>query len=100
MSEPKTNASVAAPDSPFPNADLLYRLRSLPLAATALQVGAHPDDEEAGMIAYLSRGLGVRTVYWSATRGEGGQNRIGPQRGEALGIVRTWESLDARRRGQ
>jgi LmbE family N-acetylglucosaminyl deacetylase len=47
-------------------------------------------------MAYLSRGLGVRTVYWSATRGEGGQNRTGPERGEALGILRTWESLDAR----
>jgi LmbE family N-acetylglucosaminyl deacetylase len=80
----------------FPNADLPYRLRSLPIAAAALHVGAHPDDEETGMVAYLSRGLGVRTVYWSATRGEGGQNRIGPDRGEALGLVRTWESLDAR----
>ena len=47
-------------------------------------------------MAYLSRGLGARTVYWSATRGEGGQNRTGSERGEALGVIRTWESLDAR----
>jgi LmbE family N-acetylglucosaminyl deacetylase len=89
--------TVPAGDVLFPNADLLYRLRGLALAATALHVGAHPDDEESGMLAYLSRGLGARTVYWSATRGEGGQNRIGPDQGEALGVVRTWESLDARR---
>src|ERR671922_2519127 len=83
-------------DSPQAAADLLYRLRSLPVAGAVLHVGAHPDDEDSGTIAYLSRGLGVRTVYWSATRGEGGQNRLGPEKGEALGIVRTWESLDAR----
>lgn len=44
----------------------------------------------------MSRGKGLRTVYWSATRGEGGQNRQGSDKAEALGIVRTWESLAAR----
>jgi LmbE family N-acetylglucosaminyl deacetylase len=83
-------------DVVFPRADLGYRLRGLGMGGAVLHVGAHPDDEEAGLIAYLSRGLGVRTVYWSATRGEGGQNRVGPERGESLGILRTWESLDAR----
>ena len=48
------------------------------------------------MIAFCSRHLAARTVYWSATRGEGGQNRRGPERGEGLGIIRTWESIDAR----
>jgi LmbE family N-acetylglucosaminyl deacetylase len=81
---------------PLRNADLIYRLRGLAMAGAVLHLGAHPDDEESGLIAYLSRGAGIRTVYWSATRGEGGQNRIGPERGEALGIIRTWESLDAR----
>ncbi|MGH2684115.1 MAG: PIG-L family deacetylase, partial [Actinomycetota bacterium] len=83
-------------EPPLRNADLPYRLRGLGMAGAVLHLGAHPDDEEAGLVAYLSRGLGVRTVYWSATRGEGGQNRTGPERGEALGILRTWESLDAR----
>ena len=78
------------------NADLFYQLRSLPVAGTVLHVGAHPDDEDSGLIAFLSRGLGLRTVYWSATRGEGGQNQLGSERGEALGIIRTWESLEAR----
>ena len=66
------------------------------MAGAVLHVAAHPDDEDAGIVAYLARGLGVRTVCWSATRGEGGQNRIGPERDEALGILRTWESLAAR----
>jgi LmbE family N-acetylglucosaminyl deacetylase len=66
------------------------------MAGAVLHVGAHPDDEDNGMLAYLSHGLGVRAVYWSATRGEGGQNRRGGERAEALGILRTWESLLAR----
>jgi LmbE family N-acetylglucosaminyl deacetylase len=78
------------------NADLAYRLRGLALFGSVLHIGSHPDDEEAGLMTYLSRGLGVRTVYWSATRGEGGQNRTGPERAESLGVIRTWESLDAR----
>jgi LmbE family N-acetylglucosaminyl deacetylase len=87
---------VSGPDQPFRNADLIYRLRALGNAGAVLHLGSHPDDEDAGLMAFLSRGLAVRAVYWSATRGEGGQNRLGPERGEALGILRTWESLDAR----
>jgi LmbE family N-acetylglucosaminyl deacetylase len=77
-------------------AGLSYRLRSLPMAGAVLQVGAHPDDEDSGLLAYLAHGLGVRTVYWSATRGEAGENRLNSYRGEALGVFRTWESEDAR----
>src|SRR5918992_2142236 len=87
---------VSNQDSPLRNAELAYRLRALPMGAAVVHVGAHPDDEEAGLMAYLSRGMGARTVYWSATRGEGGQNRTGSERAEALGVIRTWESLDAR----
>ena len=77
-------------------ADLSYRLMSLPMAGAVLHVGAHPDDEDSGLLAYLARGLGVRAVYWSATRGEAGQNRLNAYRAEALGVFRTWESEDAR----
>ena len=66
------------------------------MGGTILHIGAHPDDEDVGLMAYMARRSGVRIVYWSATRGEGGQNRIGPYQGEALGIYRTWESLDVR----
>ena len=79
-----------------PHAQLVYRLRGLGMAGTVLHIGAHPDDEDSGLLAYLARKWGVRTVYWSATRGEGGQNRINAYSGEALGVYRTWESLAAR----
>lgn len=75
---------------------LIYKLMGLEMACAVLHIGAHPDDEDIGLLAYLARKYGVRAVYWSATRGEGGQNRIGPYKDEALGIYRTWESLAAR----
>lgn len=75
---------------------MLYRLRGLGMGGTVLHIGAHPDDEDGGMMAYMAHKYNVRIVYWSATRGEGGQNRIGPYSGDALGIYRSWESLDAR----
>ena len=77
-------------------AGIAYALKGLSLAATVLHIGAHPDDEDVGTIAYLARGIGARAVYWSATRGEGSQNQAGNERAEALGILRTWESLAAR----
>jgi len=75
---------------------LLYRIRGLRMIGHVLHVGAHPDDEDAGLMAFVSRKYGARIVYWSATRGEAGQNRIGAYSGDALGIYRTWESLAAR----
>lgn len=75
---------------------LLYRLRGLGMGGTVLHIGAHPDDEDGGLMAYIAHKYNARIVYWSATRGEGGQNRIGAYSGEALGIYRSWESLDAR----
>jgi LmbE family N-acetylglucosaminyl deacetylase len=69
---------------------------SLPMAGAVLHVGAHPDDEDSGLLAYLAHGLCVRTVYWSATRGESGQNRLNAYRDEVLGVFRSWESEDAR----
>ena len=76
--------------------DLIYRLRGLSMGGAVLHLGAHPDDEDVGLMAYLAHKYGVRVVYWSATRGESGQNRIGPDKQEALGVYRTWESLSAR----
>ena len=59
--------------------------------ASALMIGAHPDDEDTAMLAYLARGEYARTAYLSLTRGDGGQNIIGPELGEALGVIRTEE---------
>ena len=58
-----------------------------------LYVAAHPDDENTQVITYLARGRGYRTAYLSLTRGDGGQNLLGPQLGEALGVARTQELL-------
>lgn len=72
-------------------------IRGLPVAACALMVGAHPDDEDSALLAELALRHGLRTVYLSLTRGEGGQNRLGPETGPALGILRTGELLASRR---
>jgi LmbE family N-acetylglucosaminyl deacetylase len=64
---------------------------------SVMMIAAHPDDENTALLAYLSRGLHVRTAYLSLTRGEGGQNLIGGEQGDELGIIRTEELLAARR---
>ena len=63
---------------------------------SALMIGAHPDDENTAVLAWLARGRHIRTGYLSLTRGEGGQNLIGSEQGDALGVIRTQELLDAR----
>ncbi len=62
-----------------------------------LMIGAHPDDEDTALISWLARGRQVETAYLSLTRGDGGQNLIGNELGEALGAIRTEELLAARR---
>ncbi|HEY4732999.1 MAG TPA: PIG-L family deacetylase [Gemmatimonadaceae bacterium] len=62
-----------------------------------LWIAAHPDDEDTNFIAWLARGRNVNTAYMSLTRGDGGQNLIGNELGEALGVIRTEELLAARR---
>ena len=72
-------------------------LRGLGVSTRVLIIGAHPDDEDTQVIAWLSRGRQVETAYLSLTRGDGGQNAIGNELGEALGVIRTEELLAARR---
>lgn len=72
-------------------------LKRLNTTASVMMIGAHPDDEDSALIAYLARGESARTAYLSLTRGDGGQNIIGPELGEALGVLRTEELLQARR---
>ena len=62
-----------------------------------LMIGAHPDDEDTELLTVLVRGMGAEAAYLSLNRGEGGQNLIGPELGQALGLVRTEELLAARR---
>ncbi len=72
-------------------------LRRLAVAGSVLYVAAHPDDENTALLAYLARGRGARTAYLSLTRGDGGQNILGSEKGALLGVVRTQELLAARR---
>src|SRR5262247_3011493 len=72
-------------------------LRRLQTIASALHTGAHPDDDSSDLLAYLARGTGARAAYLSLNRGEGGQNGIGPELGDGLGVIRTEELLAARK---
>ncbi|MBV6521661.1 MAG: Mycothiol S-conjugate amidase [Gemmatimonadaceae bacterium] len=72
-------------------------VRGLSVSARVLVIGAHPDDEDTQLIAWLARGRSVETAYLSLTRGDGGQNIVGNDLGEALGAIRTEELLAARR---
>jgi LmbE family N-acetylglucosaminyl deacetylase len=74
-----------------------YSLAKLNVLGSVLMIGAHPDDENNAVLAYLSRGLKARTGYLSCTRGEGGQNLLGLEQGALLGVLRTQELLAARR---
>ena len=62
-----------------------------------LMIGAHPDDEDTQLLGWLARGAKMDAAYLSLTRGDGGQNAIGNELGEALGVIRTEELLAARR---
>jgi len=72
-------------------------LQKAPERMRVLWIAAHPDDEDTQLIAWLARGRRVETAYLSLTRGDGGQNLIGNELGEALGVIRTEELLAARR---
>ena len=90
--------SVAVAAEPPPSASMiLQELRAFRECGSVLYIAAHPDDENTQFLAYLARGRGVRTGYLSLTRGEGGQDLIGPEIGDPLGVIRTQELLAARR---
>jgi LmbE family N-acetylglucosaminyl deacetylase len=81
-------------DSP---AEILHELESFRQMGSVLYIAAHPDDENTELLAYFSRGRDYRTAYLSVTRGDGGQNVLGPDLREKLGVARTQELLAARR---
>jgi LmbE family N-acetylglucosaminyl deacetylase len=77
-------------------AEILHQIEKLQVVGSALYIAAHPDDENTRLISYLSNEEKVQTAYLSLTRGDGGQNLIGPELGPALGVIRTQELLSAR----
>ena len=88
-------APVAAQLRPVPQDEgtngLALALRHLPTSGSILYVTAHPDDENNGVLVQLNRGRGLDTALLTLTRGDGGQNEIGPELFQALGILRTEE---------
>ncbi len=78
-------------------AGLKLMLRRLQTTARLMQVDAHPDDEDGGMLTLEARGKGVSTLLMTLTRGEGGQNKLGSNLFDVLGVVRTLEVLAADR---
>ena len=92
-----TPASQVRPVYDRGAAGLVHLLERLQTTASALHTAAHPDDEDSAFIARMARGDAARVAYLSLTRGEGGQNIIGTELFEALGVIRTEELLQARR---
>jgi LmbE family N-acetylglucosaminyl deacetylase len=83
-----------------PPSDLItieQSFKKLDVLGSVLYVAAHPDDENTRLLAYLAQEKHYRTGYLSLTRGDGGQNLIGNEQGEQLGLIRTQELLAARR---
>ena len=91
-----TGVGQLAPPGTGGVAALAGLLEQLGANKRVLVIGAHPDDEDTQLLVLLSRGLGAQAAYLSLTRGEGGQNLIGPELGAGLGIIRTEELLAAR----
>ena len=80
------------------NSSEIYReIEKLNQFGSVLYVAAHPDDENTRVISYLSKGCHYRVGYLSLTRGDGGQNLIGSEQGEELGLIRTHELIEARK---
>lgn len=77
--------------------EIYHSLKQLNVLGSVLYIAAHPDDENTAVLAYMSKGKMMRTAYLSLTRGDGGQNLLGKENGDLLGVIRTEELLSARR---
>ncbi len=86
-----------APMPAMHSGEIQMALKKLQVLGSVLYIAAHPDDENTRMISYLEGERGYRVTYLSLTRGDGGQNLIGEEKGPSLGILRTQELLAARR---
>ncbi|WP_216689305.1 PIG-L family deacetylase [Hymenobacter siberiensis] len=81
----------------YTSSEILLGLKKLNVLGSVMYIAAHPDDENTRLIAYMANERLLETSYLSATRGDGGQNLIGPELREGLGVIRTQELLAARR---
>ncbi|MBJ6145518.1 PIG-L family deacetylase [Hymenobacter sp. BT559] len=81
----------------YTSSEILLGLKKLNVVGSVMYIAAHPDDENTRLLAYLANGRQLETSYLSCTRGDGGQDLIGPELREQLGVIRTQELLAARR---
>lgn len=86
-----------AQPKPQSSSEIYQNIQKLNTVGNAMYVAAHPDDENTLLIAWLSKEKKVRTAYMAMTRGDGGQNLIGSEQGEYVGLLRTHELLEARK---
>ncbi|MHA6280978.1 PIG-L family deacetylase [Salinimicrobium sp. CAU 1759] len=92
-----TSTVQAQKPEKWSSSEIYSEIEKLNFLGSVLYVAAHPDDENTRLISYFSNELDARTAYLSLTRGDGGQNLIGPQLRELLGVIRTQELLAARK---
>jgi LmbE family N-acetylglucosaminyl deacetylase len=90
------NLSAQQPQKPNA-ADIYAQIQKLNFLGSVLYIAAHPDDENTRLISYLANEKHARTGYLSLTRGDGGQNLVGPELRELLGVIRTQELIEARK---
>lgn len=81
----------------FNSAEIFHKIEKLGVVGSALYVAAHPDDENTRLLSYLANEKKLHTTYISMTRGDGGQNLLGPEIGPVMGVLRTQELLEARK---
>lgn len=87
----------AQPNQQYSSAEILQNLKKLNMLGSVLYVAAHPDDENTRLITWFSKDRLYNTAYLSLTRGDGGQNLIGPELNDQLGLIRTHELIEARK---
>lgn len=85
-----------APEKNWSSSRIMHELEKLNHVGRVLYIAAHPDDENTQLISYLANVKGIDVAYMSLTRGDGGQDLLGPEVGEELGVIRTQELLMAR----
>lgn len=91
-----TNTFAQSPEK-WNSAKIYHQLEKLNFLGSVLYVAAHPDDENTRLISYFANDVKARTAYISLTRGDGGQNLVGPELRELLGVIRTHELIEARK---
>jgi LmbE family N-acetylglucosaminyl deacetylase len=92
-----TTLAIAQQPKKLSSSEIYESIKKLNFLGSVLYLAAHPDDENTRLISYMSNEVKARTAYLSLTRGDGGQNLVGPEIRELLGLIRTEELLAARR---